>query len=255
MALSDIASAAKGGVQKALLVIHKTDAAEIDSSEVAAATADALFEAASGLGATSAALKGAGMQASVLQVQYNPASLSIQANAAPIPFTYLQQNIDSGIPNQSPRPPMVVLSVELVFDAMNPKDAFMAEKFSPSIGGAISSAAGLLQAKKGGYTVQPQTDGLVAALMRPGTRVVTFRWADMAFTGQLIEVQAEYTMFSVSGKPIRSKVSMNIAQQVESDADIQYWDDVLDDFFAQAGEMGGKGADQTLGNLLNLGAF
>lgn len=256
MGLSDtLAASATGGIQKALLVIHKLDASEVDSSQVASSAANALQGAAWGMSATSAAMGAAGMQASVMQVQYNPTSLSIQANAEAIPFTYLQQNIDSGVPNQSPRPPMVVLSVELIFDAMNPKDAFMAEKFSLSTGGIVSSVAGGIQAAKGGYTVQPQTDGLIAALMRPSTRVVTFRWADMAFTGQLIEVQAEYTMFSVSGKPVRSKVKMNIAQQVESDADIQYWDKALDTMFSSGDEAGGKSAGQKLGNLLNLGAF
>ena len=250
-----LATSALGSVQKALLVIHKLDAAEVNSAQVAVSAANALQGAAAGMGATSAAMRGAGMQANVMQVQYNPTSLSIQANAEAIPFTYLQQNIDSGIPNQSPRPPMVVLSVDLIFDAMNPKDAFMAEKFSLSTGGIVSSVAGVSQAAKSGYTVQPQTDGLIAALMKPSTRVVTFRWADMAFTGQLIEVQAEYTMFSVSGKPIRSKVRMNIAQQVESDADIQYWNKVLDTTFSGNGEVGGKDMGQKLGNLLNLGAF
>ena len=253
--INTLANSALGSVQKALLVIHKLDAAEVNSSQVAVSTANALLGAASGMSATSAAMTGAGMRASVMQVQYNPTSLSIQANAEAIPFTYLQQNIDSGIPNQSPRPPMVVLSVELIFDAMNPKDAFMAEKFSLSTGGIVSSVAGGIQAAKGGYTVQPQTDGLIAALMKPDTRVVTFRWADMAFTGQLIEVQAEYTMFSVSGKPVRSKVRMNIAQQVESDADIQYWDKALDTMFKSGNEAGGKDMGQKLGNLLNLGAF
>ena len=253
--VSTLANSALGSVQKALLIIHKSDASQIDSSQVAAATENALLGAAAGMAATSAAMQGAGMNTSVMKVQYNPTSLSIQANAEAIPFTYLQQNIDSGVPNQSPRPPMVVLSVDLIFDAMNPKDAFMAEKFSLSTGGIVSSVAGAAQAAKGGYTVQPQTDGLIAALMRPSTRVVTFRWADMAFTGQLIEVQAEYTMFSVSGKPVRSKVRMNIAQQVESDADIQYWDKVLDTTFSGNGEAGGKDMGQKLGNLLNLGAF
>ena len=252
---STLADSALGSVQKALLIIHKLDASQIDSSQVAVSAANALQGAAAGMTATSAAMQGAGMNTSVMKVQYNPTSLSIQANAEAIPFTYLQQNIDSGVPNQSPRPPMVVLSVDLIFDAMNPKDAFMAEKFSLSTGGIVSSVAGAAQAAKGGYTVQPQTDGLIAALMRPSTRVVTFRWADMAFTGQLIEVQAEYTMFSVSGKPVRSKVRMNIAQQVESDADIQYWDKVLDTTFSGNGEAGGKDMGQKLGNLLNLGAF
>ena len=84
---------------------------------------------------------------------------------------------------------------------------------------------------------------------------MTFRWADMAFTGQLIEAQAEYTMFSVSGKPIRSKVRLNIAQQVESEADIQYWDKTLDKMFESGALEQSKTAAQTLGNLLNLDVF
>ena len=97
--------------------------------------------------------------------------------------------------------------------------------------------------------------GLVAALLRPETRLVTFRWADMAFTGQLIEVRADYTMFSVSGKPIRSKVALNISQQVESNADIKYWDKVLDNTFKENNSVEMKKTAQELGNLLNLDLF
>lgn len=257
MGLKDtLANSALGTVQKALLVVHNAkDPSELDSAKVATATANALAGAASTMKATQAALSGSGLSASVMQVQYNPSSLSIQANAESIPFTYLQENIDNGIPNQNMRPPMVVLSVQLVFDAMNPKDAFMAEKFtSISTGGIVSSVAGGIKTAVGeGYTVQPQTNGLLAALLKPHTRVVTFRWADMAFTGHLIEVQADYTMFSVSGKPIRSTVQMNIAQQVESKADIQYWDNALDQAIKNKALEKGKDAGQTLGNLLNLG--
>ena len=246
-----------GGVQKAYLVIHKKDAQSINSAQVTAAAQNALVSAASNAaaGALSGALSAAGVNATVLQVQYNPTSISIQGNAEPIPFTYLQQNVDNGVPNQNLRPPMVVLSVELIFDAMNPQDAFMLDKFRLSAGKLVSDVAGIVQSFKGGYTVQPQTEGLLTALMRPNTRVVTFRWADMAFTGQLIEVQADYTMFSVSGKPVRSKVRMNIAQQVESDADQKYWNDALDKMFKSGNEVSLKGAAQKAGNLLNLGAF
>lgn len=252
--LNTASTSALGNVQKALLVIHKgKNSSALNSARVAAATENALANAASTLQATQTALSQNSMDFSVMQVQYNPSSLSIQANAESIPFTYLQENIDNGIPNQNTRPPMVVLSVQLVFDAMNPKDAFMAEKYtSVSTGGIVSSASAVSKALNGGYTVQPQTDGLLAALLKPFTRLVTFRWADMAFTGQLIEVQAEYTMFSVSGKPIRSTVQMNIAQQVESKADIQYWDNALDQAIKDKSLEQGKGIDQTLGNLLNL---
>lgn len=249
-------TSALGNIQKALLVIHRdTDPASLDSAKVVKNTELALRGAAGGLAATSAALQEKGLETCVMQVQYNPSTLSIQANAETIPFTCLQQNVDSGVPNQNSRPPTVMLSVELVFDAMNPKDAFMAEKFSLSTGGVVSSVAAAKELAAGGYTVQPQTDGLIAALLQPGTRLVTFRWADMAFTGQIVEVQATYTMFSVSGKPIRSRVQMNIAQQVESKADINYWDTALNKMINSGALEQGKSKAQTLGNLLNLDIF
>ena len=62
-------------------------------------------------------------------------------------------------------------------------------------------------------------------------------------------------MFSVSGKPIRSRVMLNIAQQVESDADVQYWDKALAKTFAQGNDVELKKPAQQLGNLLNLDLF
>ncbi|MBQ2830888.1 MAG: hypothetical protein IJF15_07750 [Oscillospiraceae bacterium] len=252
---STLGAAATGGIEKAFLVIHKLDAEKVNSARAAAAAQMALQAASATTGALTGAIRGAGLNAHVMQVQYNPSTLSIQANAEAIPFTYLQQNIDSGIPNQNLRPPMVVLSVELVFDAMNPQDAFMMDRTRLSVDHAVSGISKAVQGAKGGYTVQPQTEGLVAALMRPSTRLVTFRWGDMAFTGQMIEARAEYTMFSVSGKPIRSHVQMNIAQQVESDADISYWDNVLDDAFQNSNDVSLKGVSQKAGSLLNLDMF
>lgn len=252
---STLMQSVPGGVQKAFLIIHKLDASEVDSGKVLADTQKALQNAASNASLTGLVMA-AGHHAHVMQVQYNPSTLSLQANAEAIPFTYLQQNVDSGIPNQNLRPPMVVLAVELIFDAMNPADAFMMDKARLSVGAAATDISGIVQnVKHGGYTVQPQTEGLVAALLQSETRMVTFRWADMAFTGQLIEVRADYTMFSVSGKPIRSKVFMNIAQQVESSADVGYWNKALDRVFSESSSVNLKSAGQKVSNLLNLDAF
>ena len=245
-----------GAVQKAFLVIHEEDAGSVQTMKgVSLHTMSALSAAAAGssLSAVSASLSDAGlpMKNHVMQVQYNPSSLTFQANAQPVPFTYLMQNIDENVPNQNNRPPMVVLSVELIFDAMTPTDAFLMDKTRL----AETAAAGVVSAVKGGYTVQPQTDGLIAAMLRPQTRLVTFRWADMAFTGHLIEAQADYSMFSGGGRPIRSKVRVNIAQQVESGADIQYWNDALDKMFESGGFQNLKNTAQAVGNLLNLDMF
>ena len=264
--LTERLSASMGGVQKAILIIHREDAEEIDTEEVSEQTQQALEKATVDsvlenmpAGTSAEKLYGglttAGLDVAILQVQYNPDSLTIQANADPIPFTYLQANVDSGIPNQNLRPPMVVLGVELIFDATNPQDAFMMDKFRISAGSVVSDIAGGIQAKKGGYTVQPQTEALIAALLQEDTRVVTFRWGDMAFTGQLYEVRADYTMFSVSGRPIRSKVSLNISQQVESQADMKYWDKAMGKVFKESNNVELKKTGQQLGNLLNLDLF
>lgn len=264
--LTDSLSAVMGGVQKAILIVHKDDAENINTEKVVKDTEKVLTMVTSGvddkgvavdtsLGGIGTMFKNAKLDVSVMQVQYNPSSLTIAANAQPIPFSYLQQNVDSGIPNQMMRPPMVVLSVELLFDATNPQDAFMMDKFRLSTGSIVSDISGARKAKQGGYSVQPQTEALLAIILRSKTRVVTFRWADMAFTGQVSEARADYTMFSVSGKPIRSKVALNITQQVESNADLKYWDKALSKTFQEGNTVDTKTVGQQWGNLLNLDAF
>lgn len=248
----DAGESALGIVSKALLILNT----DVDSTlgqgtvnqqtlRMLAGVSSSLKEAASASGYHK------------LEVQYNPNTISIQANAKPTPFQYLQQNIDSGIPTQNFRDPSVVLSVELTFDAMNPKDAFMLDKLRISAGDAVSAVSGVVKNLTGnGYTVQPQTNGLIAALIRDSTRSVTFKWADMSFTGELTEASATYTMFSVSGKPIRSVVHLNITQQVNMESDISYWDKAFDRSFGEkdnASTSGGRSFANRYGNLLNIG--
>ena len=260
---TNLGNSVLGNIEKAKLYIHSSVGAEkINSQQVVQGATQALAGASAVGSAVSGVLTGSSGSGTTaihtheMTVQYNPSTLTIQANAESIPFTYLQQNIDNGIPNQNFRPPMVVLSVQLVFVAMNTQDAFMMDKLRLSVGSVVSDiSAGIMTAKKGGYSVQAQTNGLIATVMRPSTKVVTFAWADMAFTGQITEVQANYTMFSPSGKPVRSTVTMNIAQQVESDSDNSYWDKVLDNTFGANGTLNTQTLGQTAGNLLNLNMF
>ena len=124
---------------------------------------------------------------------------------------------------------------------------------SVSVGDEFSMVAALL--KERGYTVQPQTNGIIAAMLREGTRQVTFKWADMSFTGYLQEASARYTMFSVSGKPVRSMVRINITQYVPRLAEGKYWNDAFDKLFGDASTSkvsGGKGFGSDYQNLVNL---
>lgn len=195
-----------------------------------------------------------------MQVQYNPTSLSIQASAQSIPFQMLQDNINSTIPNQQWRDPAVVLTVDLIFDDMNPVDAFMADKFmllnGGSVGNLVSIGSGIAKAAMGKvYSVQQQTNALVAAAIRDSTRNVTFKWAGMSFSGEITEVNAAYTMFSVSGRPVRSTVRLSITQQVSSVADSDYWDGAFNTAFGaagQAGASGGRSPANKAGNLINF---
>lgn len=256
--LSGMGNSIIGNTKKALLIIPKNDE-QIDTAQVAYKTATVL-ETASALGTQgeSSALKILSLAGyHVLKVQYNPSTIAIQANAMPVPVQYLQQNIDNGIPNQNFRPPSVVMTVELVFDAVNNKDAFMFEKLRVSTGDALAAGAAIIKNLRGeGYSVQPQTNALVACLLRESTRNVIFKWSDLTFGGEVTEVSARYTMFSVSGKPIRSLVRLNITQQVNGKSDTTYWDKAFDKCFGDkyvSKESGGKSVGQNVGNLLNIG--
>lgn len=255
--LTDGLSSIAGNPKKALLILHKNSVAKIDSEDVAKTTEKAL-EAATGtegLKKVFDLMNKSGQPFHVLQVQYNPSSIRFQANAESVPVQYLQQNVDSSIPNQNLRAPSVVLAVDLFFDAVNLKDSFITEKTRISANDLVSDAAALVQTIKGGYTVQPQTNGLIGMIMRESTRTVTFKWADMTFTGEATEASAKYTMFSVSGKPVRSIVTLNIAQKVSSKADLKYWDKAFDKCFgdmSSSASSGGKSIGDGVGNLLNI---
>lgn len=241
-----------GYTKKAVLLLHGQGGAAEKANPLSAAE-----------GALGAVLPGAEWAGAVpiaaardrrMEVQYNPASISFAANAEPMAATYLQSNVEQGVPSQLSRPPSVVMRVDLIFDAVNVKDAFMLEKFRvASVNDIAASAAGVAKALTGGYSVQPQTNGLLAAALDEASRLVTFCWADLCFTGELTETRAQYIMFSVSGQPIRSKITLQIAQEVAEDSDVSYWDKAFDTCFAPG--TGGRGMAQKAGNLLNLNSF
>jgi hypothetical protein len=260
--LSALGNDLLGNPKKAFLIIHKDTGKALDSVSIAKKTESALAVATAGdtVGLTAAALKASMltqgiMDFHILRVQYNPSSLTISANATSMDMKSLQQgNIEDSMIVQNSRPPSVVLGVQLIFDAVNNKDAFMFEKFRLSPTDIAADIAGAILGRE--YTVQPQTNALLAMVMRDSTRVVTFKWAEMTFTGEVTEISARYTMFSVSGKPIRSVVNLRLTQLVESTADSKYWDTAFDNCFGGAytpKDSGGKRATDTFGNLINLG--
>lgn len=251
-----------GGAQKALLILFTgTSARKLKNSEIANLASEALLKSSADMTALAGLYQYSNREIAeikntlhFLEVQYNPNTLFIQANAEGVPILGLQQNLDPGVPNQTLRPPSVTLNVELFFDAVNLADSFMWEKFTLGLSGQTVSNIATLGASTQGYvwSVQDQTNGLLGAIMSKNTRFMIFKWADMTFAGELTEASAQYTMFSTSGRPVRSKVTLRITQNVESADDIKYWDNALDD----ATEDGSvKPKRSTLDSLQNLISF
>lgn len=186
-------------------------------------------------------------QSEVLQVQYNPASLKLQALAMPAEMNSMQQENGGGSATQQAGPPTIVLSVELLFDAVNNKDAFMADKFRLSTGDVASTVTGIMNT----YSVRPQINGLIGMLMGKSSRNVLFQWRDFSFEGTVIEAKASYLMFNMQGNPIRGSVSMSIIQGITDGGYEGYWKGAFDKCFSSKASKGKKLLEKG-SNLLNL---
>ena len=190
-----------------------------------------------------------GSKDKTFKVQFNPSELTLNANSTPV------NKIDSSTGQArtiAAEDPKLSLRVKLYFDDMNTADSFMAEKFSS---GATAQtigniAEGVKSAMGKKHTVQPQVEALVAALRNPYTRTVSFRWADFSFIGHLHAVHARYTMFSVSGRPVRAEVELMIQHEMDNILLRQWYEDFNKAFGGVAGTM--TKAQQKVGNILNL---
>ena len=188
-----------------------------------------------------------------LEVQYNPASIQFMASVEAIQMRNMQNSLSEGVVSQSSCAPSVIMSVDLIFNAVNPKDSFMADKLRVSANDVITTAAWLAKSGKGAYTVQPQSNGLIASTIDETDRFVTFQWADMSFSGELTDVSVQYGMFSVSGKPVHSVVTLRIVQQLNSSAEDTKWN--LTKFNECFSGKQNTSIGQKMGNLLNITGF
>jgi hypothetical protein len=191
-----------------------------------------------------------------IEVQFNPSSIRFDANADTMEAKYMEDNFDSAIPNRQSRRASIVMTVDLIFDAVHTKDAFFGDKYRISPSDTVAAADAVAQAFMGGYTVQKQTQALIAAMMNEDTRRIAFVWTDMCFVGILSEVQAKYTMFSPSGNPIRSMITLSLQQDLE-DSDVEQWNSAFTKFWEKAkvpeGVIKGKSAFQEAGRFINIG--
>lgn len=192
-------------------------------------------------------------------VQFNPSELQIYASSLPQNKEDAQKkNGKSKTFSDAALKPTVELTVNLIFDDVNIYDSFMWDKYTAALRGnptAIAkSAASIAMAATGKvWTVQTEVEGFVSALRNIYTRSITFQWAQFSFTGMLNNVNARYTMFSTTGRPVRANVMLRLKQELDPKA-LQSWYDDFDSAFSGDGSnlvlSTGKG-----GNLLNMNIF
>ena len=185
----------------------------------------------------------------ILKVKYNPSKIQIDSRAG----SFLQPGMGGeGTNNMSQiiMPAQTYMSFELLFDEENHQDAFMFDKVTNiSVGAAVSDVAGVVKNIKSdeGYTVRPQIEALIGMLTQSETRQVIFYWSEMVFAGEVISIDARYTMFNPMGNPIRAVVRLTVCQGTKEAVDNKYWNDAFDNL-----GKGGSGAQGKVSNLLNF---
>ena len=192
------------------------------------------------------------------EVQFNPSSLTLDAHVNHVSHQDTQndqQTNSQATFSDAVVQPYVQLSVDLIFDHVNNYDAFMWDKVRLGVGGTVANVVNAAVNGKQTYTVQPEVEGLIATLREPKTRVISFVWGDFSFRGALQNVSAEYTMFSVSGRPIRAKVSLHLRQMLAL-VDQSQWVKEFDKAFTVPGALNGASGlaakARAATNLLNI---
>ena len=149
----------------------------------------------------------------------------------------------------------ITLNVRLIFDKVDPQDAFMADKANTSTTAMATGAAKAALTAKGkkDYSVQTEVEGFIAALRSKYTRRITFHWGTMTYTGILNRVSAQYTMFNVQGLPVRAFVNLSLvcADEAVSPSSMGMWQAYYQELF-EAGNQSYVKAAEKAGNLLNL---
>lgn len=192
-------------------------------------------------------------------VQFNPSEMQIYASCSPDSKsdTAPGQNRNSaGVVVDTPTGASFELTVTLFFDAVFPADSFMWEKYantltSPVSAQNIKTVAAMATHKV--YSVQPQVEGLIAALRDKNTNTVTFFYGGFNFTGNVRHVVAKYTMFSASGRPVRAEVTLRIRQKYDCFDPNNSWRSAYESaFIKDKGDTSLVKPDQKGGSLINF---
>ena len=185
-------------------------------------------------------------------VRFNPSELSLSASGGEnAGIKVLKTSLDGSAITTGyvDMDASIDLNVRLIIDDMDVEDCFMNEIVDAK--GTAKKAVKAATKKKN--SVQNQVEGFIAALRSPYTRRITFIWGKMSYKGVLNSVNAEYTMFSIQGRPVRAVVDLDIACLDEdiSESNMGQWEDSFKKAFS-TDKTNLESAGQNVGNLMNF---
>lgn len=197
-----------------------------------------------------------------IYVQFNPSTITIQAQGGGMAQvtnfggSTKSDDVGSSI-KYTTLDPRITVTIPLVFDKENNADAFLQDKLIISPTSTIKNVATGIGALMGNeFTVQPQVEGLIAALRNEYTRQIMFSWSEMSYYGVLNGVNAQYTMFAPSGTPIRAVVNLTILctdASTQQGSMGQWHDRYMKAFVDNGNVIKNSKAGQAASSLLNLG--
>lgn len=195
-------------------------------------------------------------------VQFNPSQLTLsgygggmyqKTDYGTASSDKKQQN-NIGI-SYEPAKVRLMMNVTLIFDQVYIRDAFMADKFATApVGAAIGVASLIKEAATGEeYSVQPIIEGFIGMLRQERTRFITFCWGSMQYEGVVNSLNTRYTMFSLTGQPIRGEVelSMILVDEEVGPTNMGVWKKHYEEAFG-GGNVSYRNKTQYVGNILNL---
>ncbi len=145
-------------------------------------------------------------------VQFNPASFSISGFSG---GSYDTQDFRAAGKSAKATPMDLTysLNVTLIFDQMELQNSFPLDMLNTALvtEGMQAAWKGLETLTSGlSISVQSATEGLIASLQNPRTRLVCFEWGTMRYKGVMKSVNANYKMFDMMGRPVRSEVALSL---------------------------------------------
>jgi hypothetical protein len=192
------------------------------------------------------------------KVQFNPKELTLNSSQSISSKGSVEQK-EKDVSKAAPmahQPPKITLSMNLIFDEVNLYDSFMSERIFTGLASLATNAVTAVQKHALGkkWTVQPQVEGFIAALRNPYTRTVLFSWNEFSFEGILNQISAEYTMFSVEGRPVRAKVRVKLINDMTLKAKKE-WKEYFKEAFENSDSTNLSTVEGYVGNVFNAGSI